>query len=70
MITESDIIFDNLAEDVFPLLEEAIDREASHIMDEFNIDPETMVKLIESWLHNASKNDYIPNTKWRNVWVK
>ena len=67
MITESDIIFDNLAEDVFPLLEEALDREAEHIMDEFGINPETMVKLIESWLHNASKNDYIPNTKWRNV---
>ena len=67
MITESDIIFDNLAEDVFPLLEEAIDREAEHIMDEFGINPETMVKLIETWLQNASKDDYIPNTKWRNV---
>jgi len=67
MITESDIDFDNLAEDVFPLLEEALDREAEHIMDEFGINPETMVKLIETWLQNASKDDYIPNTKWRNV---
>jgi hypothetical protein len=63
MITESDITFDNLAEDVFPLLEEAIDREAEHIMDEFGINPETMVKLIETWLQEASKsgNWYIEN---------
>ena len=63
MITESDIIFDNLAEDVFPLLEEAIDREAEHIMDEFGINPETMVKLIETWLQEASKSEnwYIKN---------
>jgi hypothetical protein len=48
---------------VFPLLEEAIDREAEHIMDEFGINPETMVKLIETWLQEASKsgNWYIEN---------
>ena len=69
MITESDIIFDNLAEDVFPLLEEAIDREASHIMDEFNISPETMIKLIESWIEQADKNSipYTIDDKRRNV---
>jgi len=69
MITESDIIFDNLAEDVFPLLEEAIDREAEHIMDEFNINPETMVKLIESWIEQANKNSipYTIDAKRRNV---
>jgi hypothetical protein len=69
MITESDIIFDNLAEDVFPLLEEAIDREAEHIMDEFNISPETMVKLIESWIEQANENSipYTIDTKRRNV---
>ena len=63
MITESDITFDNLADDVFPLLEEAIDREAEHIMDEFGIHPELMVKLIEAWLQDASKSEtwYLQN---------
>ena len=54
-MNENELIFDKLAEVIFPDLDEALDRESEHIMKEHGINPELMIDLIESWLTKRAK---------------
>ena len=49
-MNESELIFDKLAEFLFPELDEAMDREAQHLMGEHNINMELMNDLLDAWL--------------------
>tara|TARA_R100001129_G_scaffold94012_1_gene63959 strand:+ start:947 stop:1120 length:174 start_codon:yes stop_codon:yes gene_type:complete len=54
-MNENELVFDKLAEVIFPDLDEALDRESEHIMKEHGINPELMIDLIESWLTKRAK---------------
>ena len=49
-MNENELIFDKLAEFLFPELDEAMDREAQHLMGEHNINMELMYDLLDAWL--------------------
>jgi len=49
-MNENELIFDKLAEFLFPELDEAIDREAQNLMGEHNINMELMNDLLDAWL--------------------
>jgi len=49
-MNESELIFDKLAEFLFPELDEAMDREAQYLMGEHNINMELMNDLLDAWL--------------------
>tara|TARA_R100001082_G_C4300020_1_gene131971 strand:- start:432 stop:605 length:174 start_codon:yes stop_codon:yes gene_type:complete len=54
-MNENELVFDKLAEVIFPDLDEALDRESEHLMKEHSINPELMIDLIESWLTKRAK---------------
>ena len=49
-MNENELIFDKLAEFLFPELDEAMDREAQHLTGEHNINMELMNDLLDAWL--------------------
>ena len=49
-MNENELIFDKLAEFLFPELDEAIDREEQNLMGEHNINMELMNDLLDAWL--------------------
>ena len=50
-MSEHELVFDKLCEMLFPELDEAVDREAEHLMEEHNINHELMVQIIEAFLY-------------------
>tara|TARA_R100000781_G_C4073392_1_gene125258 strand:- start:25 stop:201 length:177 start_codon:yes stop_codon:yes gene_type:complete len=49
-MNENDILFDELCDLLFPDLDEAMDREAEHLMGEHKINPELMTRIVEAFL--------------------
>ena len=49
-MNENDILFDELCDLLFPDLDEAMDREAEHLMGELKINPELMTRIVEAFL--------------------
>ena len=45
-MNENDLLFDELCDTLFPELDEAVDREAEHLMNEHNINSELMIRII------------------------
>jgi|TARA_R100001129_G_scaffold122565_1_gene85370 hypothetical protein len=54
-MNEHELVFDKLCEMLFPELDEAVDREAEHLMEEHNINHELMVQIIEAFLYKRAK---------------
>jgi|TARA_X000001388_G_scaffold53071_2_gene38734 hypothetical protein len=54
-MSEHELVFDKLCEMLFPELDEAVDREAEHLMEEHNINHELMVQIIEAFLYKRAK---------------
>ena len=54
-MSEHELVFDKLCEMLFPELDEAVDREAEHLMEEHNINHELMVQIIEAFLYMRAK---------------
>mgnify|MGYP003135544292 FL=1 len=54
-MNEHELVFDKLCETLFPELDEAVDREAEHLMEEHNINHELMVQIIEAFLYKRAK---------------
>jgi hypothetical protein len=54
-MSEHELVFDKLCEMLFPELDEAVDREADHLMEEHNINHELMVQIIEAFLYKRAK---------------
>ena len=61
---ESDFILDDLAEDVFPYLDEL--RESGetnmfgaprYVMEEFGVNKQMAFKVVQAWMSNFKKND-------------
>lgn len=70
MITENDIIFDNLAEEVFPYLDDFLEagdinihNYSNYIMEDYQTDVNTAEKLFKAWIQtkNDIKDTYSPN---------
>jgi len=65
MINENDIIFDNLAEEVFPYLDELRESGVTnmygahrYIMEDFSMDKAMAIKLVQAWMETfKEKND-------------
>ena len=51
----NDLIFDELCDLLFPELDEAVDREAEHLMSEHKINPELMARVVEAFLMKRAK---------------
>jgi len=54
-MNENELVFDKLCEVIFPDLDEAIDREAEHLMEEHGVNHELMVQIIEAFLYKRAK---------------
>ena len=54
-MNEHELVFDKLCEMLFPELDEAVDREAEHLMEEHNINHELMVQIIEAFPYKRAK---------------
>ena len=54
-MNENELVFDKLAELVFPDLDEAVDRELEMIMEEHGINTQLMIDLVESWFLKRAK---------------
>ena len=54
-MNENDLLFDELCDTLFPELDEAVDREAEHFMNEHNINSELMIRIIEAFLYKRAK---------------
>ena len=59
MISENDIIFDNLASEVFPYLDELrrtgevnMYDSPTYVQDDFNVDKYMARKLVQTWMHD------------------
>ena len=54
-MNENELLFDKLAEVIFPELDESIDDIAEVLMDEHKINVELMVDLVEAWFLKRAK---------------
>ena len=72
MINENDIIFDNLAEEIFPYLDSL--RESGitnmygahrYVIEEFSINKDMAIKLVQAWMETFKEKE---NGKWRMVY--
>ena len=50
MITENDIIKDELEDEIFEDIEQAIDRELEFIMEEYGLNEDMINKFYDAWL--------------------
>jgi len=64
MINENDIIFDNLAEEVFPYLDElrksgVTNMYGAHqyVMEDFCMDKAMAIKLVQAWMETFKEKD-------------
>ena len=54
-MNENDLLVDELCDTLFPELDEAVDREAEHLMSEHNINSELMIRIVEAFLYKRAK---------------
>ena len=54
-MNDNELVFDKLCDVLFPEFDEAIDREAEHLMDEHNINHDLMIQIIEAFLYKRAK---------------
>ena len=68
MITENDVIIDDIADEVFENIEQAIDRELAFIMEEYGLNIDIINQLYYAWLIKERKevNNDILRNKARN----
>mgnify|MGYP003651237718 FL=1 len=57
MITENDIIIDDIADEVFENIEQAIDRELAFIMEEYGLNIDMINRLYYAWLMKENKGN-------------
>ena len=64
MINENDIIFDNLAEEVFPYLDELRESGVTnmygahkYVMEDFSMDKAMAIKLGQAWMGTFKEKD-------------
>ena len=64
MINENDIIFDNLAEEVFPYLDELRKSGVTnmygvhqYVMEDFSMDKAMAIKLVQAWMETFKEKD-------------
>ena len=64
MINENDIIFDNLAEEVFPYLDELRESGVTnmygahkYVMEDFSMDKAMAIKLVQAWMETFKEKD-------------
>ena len=64
MINENDIIFDNMAEEVFPYLDELRESGVTnmygahrYIMEDFSMDKAMAIKLVQAWMETFKEKD-------------
>tara|TARA_R110000824_G_scaffold10249_4_gene45383 strand:- start:1345 stop:1647 length:303 start_codon:yes stop_codon:yes gene_type:complete len=62
MTTEQDIIFDNLYEDVALKLDSILDEVIADIEDEWGINNDLMMKIVETWSVGVSARLPLANT--------
>ena len=55
MITENDIIIDDIADEIFENIEQAIDRELAFIMEEYGLNIDMINRLYYAWLMKEKK---------------
>ena len=55
MITENDVIIDDIADKVFENIEQAIDRELAFIMEEYGLNIDMINHLYYAWLMKEKK---------------
>ena len=55
MITENDVIIDDIADEVFENIEQAIDRELAFIMEEYGLNIDMINQLYYAWLIKERK---------------
>ena len=55
MITENDVIIDDIADEVFENIEHAIDRELAFIMEEYGLNIDMINHLYYAWLMKEKK---------------
>ena len=55
MITENDVIIDDIADEVFDNIEQAIDRELAFIMEEYGLNIDMINHLYYAWLMKEKK---------------
>ena len=55
MITENDVILDDIADEVFENIEQAIDRELAFIMEEYGLNIDMINHLYYAWLMKEKK---------------
>ena len=55
MITENDVMIDDIAEEIFENIEQAIDRELEFIMEEYGLNIDIINQLYYAWLIKERK---------------
>ena len=50
MITENDVMIDDIADEIFENIEQAIDRELEFIMEEYGLNIDMINQLYYAWL--------------------
>ncbi len=55
MITENDVMIDDIADEIFEAIEQAIDFELEHIMNEHGLTIDMINKLYDAWLIKKAK---------------
>ena len=55
MITENDVIIDDIADEIFENIEQAIDRELAFIMEEYGLNIDMINHLYYAWLMKEKK---------------
>ncbi len=71
MITENDIIKDELEDEIFEDIEQAIDRELEFIMEEYGLNEDMINKFYDAWLLKKLYTEILPkllpNEEFKNV---
>ena len=71
MITENDIIKDELEDEIFEDIEQAIDRELEFIMEEYGLNKDMINKFYDAWLLKKLYTEILPkllpNEEFKNV---
>tara|TARA_R100000655_G_scaffold34598_1_gene67284 strand:+ start:5325 stop:5555 length:231 start_codon:yes stop_codon:yes gene_type:complete len=57
MTTENDIIFDNIYEEVSPLLDHAIDDAVETIIQEFDVSLQDTEKILDAWFNASAPSE-------------
>ena len=71
MITENDVMIDDIADEIFENIEQAIDRELEFIMEEYGLNEDMINKFYDAWLLKKLYTEILPkllpNEEFKNV---